>query len=87
VADPWANLSPVPDFSIRRIIWVAGRGVDDNALNHGNNSESGRIDAMTKRVFAADFMGLSMVKLGKVTLCFGGKAAWFRKIMFGVALS
>ena len=61
--------------------------MDDSALNHGNNSESGRIDAMTSRVFAVDFMGLSMVKLGKITLCFGGNAAWFCKIMCGVALS
>ena len=87
MAEPWANLNPVPDFSIRRIICAAGRGVDDSALNHGNNSESGRIEAMTSRVFAADFIVLSMVKLGRVTLCFGGKAAWFRKIMFGAVLS
>ena len=68
-------MNPVPDFSIRRIICVAGRGVDEKESNHGNSSESGRIETITSRVFAADFKALSMVKLGRVTLFFGGKAA------------
>ena len=87
MADSWANLTPAPDFSILCIICVAGRGVDESVLNHGNNSVSGRIEAMISNVFALGFMVLSMVKVGKVTLCVGGKAAWFCKIIFGVELS
>ena len=87
MAAPRANLNPVPDFSIRRIICVAGWGVDKSVLNHGNNSESGRIETITSSVVAAGFMLLSMVNVGKVTLCFGGKAAWFCKIMIGTSLA
>ena len=87
MADPCANLNPVPEFSILRIIGVAGWGADKSVLNHGINSESGRIETITNSVFAADFMLLSMVNVGKATLCFGGRAAWFCKIMIGTSLA
>ena len=75
LADPCANLTPAPDFSIRRVIFVFGRGVDESALNHGNNSVSGRIETMISSVLPSDFLLLSMVKVGKVTFCVGCKDA------------
>ena len=56
-------------------------------LNHGNNSLSGRIEAIISSVFAVGLMVLPMVKVGKVTLCVGCRAAWFCKIIFREELS